>query len=345
MPVYPSPQAKYNISDPASYPGTGSTLFDISANSFDITLNNVTYNDDYGNVPSLEFDGTSTSFGYFNGAIANIVSATAIFSFNIWVKAPIIDPPYDSALFGYGKDGNPGGIGGIPSIWTDRTANPNNITFDFGSSSPAVASGFTPPPNAWECYSITNDGTDVSIYVNGTLRGTASSVGKQINTPPRFVIGGFETDLTNVVYPCNFQLGYLEIHNTALSSVEVLEFYNNTKATYSRLVEYDFGNGSYSGSGSTILDLSGCGNILTFPSGLTYTTVVGGEITLTSAQTGQITSSYPNNLPVGPQAHTMVIWGRYNDAYNCGMFAHGGNRCKRYVTKITENFYGCFLEY
>jgi hypothetical protein len=97
MPAYPSAQAKYDISDPASYPGSGSTIFDISVNSFDISLNNATYNSGSGVVPSIEFDGNSNSFGYYNGAIANIVtSSTTAFSFNIWVKAY-----YDTSSPGY----------------------------------------------------------------------------------------------------------------------------------------------------------------------------------------------------------------------------------------------------
>jgi len=320
MPAYPSAQAKYDISNPASYSGTGNTLYDISGNSFNITLNNVSYSNSAEIVPIIEFLGTSTSFGYYNGAIANINSATAVFTFNIWVKAfyDVSAPGYE-ACFGYGRDGDPS-IGGIPSLWLDR--NGNNITFDFGSSNPVINSGYA-APNIFQLYSIVNNGTTVTLYINGISYGSASSTGRQVRTPPVLCLGGFDTDFTNVGYPSDFKLAYLEIHNTALSAAQILEFFQTTSSTYlpvtTPVSELDLSNpASFSGSGLTVYDLSGNNNDFYFSgSGYTYSTVTGGEVTYNSAN---VTLFRPtpvfNDYTFGTSPFSFHVW--------CKLLANGG---------------------
>jgi hypothetical protein len=255
MPAYPSAQAKYDISDPASYPGSGSTIFDVSANSFDISLNNATYNSGSGVVPSIEFDGNSNSFGYFNGAIANIVtSSTTAFSFNVWIKAfyDTSAPGFECA-WSYGTD-----AGGIPSLWLDRNA--NDPTYDGGSSNPLISSGFA-APDEWTLYSVVNNGTIATLYINGASYGSASTIGRGVGSPPKFLIGAFDTaDFSTASYTCDLEFNRLEIHNTALTGAQVLEYYNATKTRYllpDPFLSYDFSDPAcYSGSGTTVFDLT-----------------------------------------------------------------------------------------
>ena len=316
MPAYPSAQAKYDISDPASYPGSGSTIFDISVNSFDISLNNATYNSGSGVVPSIEFNGNSNSFGYLNGAIANIVTASpTVFSFNIWVKAfyDTSAPGYE-ACWSYGTD-----AGGIPSLWLDR--NGNDPTYDGGSSNPIISSGFT-APNDWTLYSIVSNASTITFYINGVSYGSASTTSRGVGSPPKFLIGGFDTaDFLTVSYPCDFEFNRLEIHNTALSAGQVLQYFNDTKIRYlvpTPIVDLDFSDPAcFNGTGTTVNDLSGFNNDFALAdTDYEFTTTFGGELFIDTINLDTLLNrSGLTGYTYGSAAFSFNMWVQIN-AYN-----------------------------
>lgn len=70
------------------------------------------------------------------------------------------------------------------------------------------------------------------------------------------------------------------------------------------ITHYDFGNGSYSGSGTTLTDLSGNGNNGTLQAAPTYSALQGGTFLLNgTSQYISTTTSFVN-----PQAQTQCIW-------------------------------------
>jgi len=90
------------------------------------------------------------------------------------------------------------------------------------------------------------------------------------------------------------------------------------------IVEWDFSIANYAG-GTAVTDISGNGNNGVFNSSpFSWNTTVGW-IELTSAQEVRIpNANYPNNLPVGTVAKSMVYWGTISD-YDHTAMSFGGN--------------------
>ena len=74
-------QHSYDFSDPACYPGTGNTIFDLSGNGVNATNTNATF-----------VDNGSRSYFDFNGYDSIIVSnsynqtSKTVFTYNVWTQ-------------------------------------------------------------------------------------------------------------------------------------------------------------------------------------------------------------------------------------------------------------------
>ena len=90
------------------------------------------------------------------------------------------------------------------------------------------------------------------------------------------------------------------------------------------ILEWDFSTANYS-YGTSVSDISGNGNNGTFNAApLSYNPTIGW-IELSSAQEVRVPNvSYPNNLPVGTAAKSMVYWGTISD-YDHTAMSFGGN--------------------
>lgn len=311
------PVHAYDAADPASYPGSGTTLTDIgSGTSIPLTINNATFD----NVnDSFKLSGSlSSSIRSAEGLATQIGIGTNNFSYQLWFQYNgnvNLNGPIDIQLqVGSRGAGTYGGC--------NITTNSGQIIIE----SPGVgqlSTGFYPTNGQWYLLSLTvNSGNLTTLYVDGISVYSGTQSYGALNSLASIALGPSITSLGDTN---KSGFGPLQIYNRELTNTEITNYYNSTKLRFiTLLAEYDFGNGSYSGSGTTVVDLSGNGNDLTFPNGLTYTTTYGGEATLTSSQTSNLIGSYPNNLPQGSDVHTMVLWGKYTSTYNVGMFANGG---------------------
>ena len=95
--------------------------------------------------------------------------------------------------------------------------------------------------------------------------------------------------------------------------------YRHTALVTDNLItHYDFGNGSYSGSGTTLTDLSGNGNNGTLQAAPTYSALEGGTFLLNgTSQYISTTTSFVN-----PLAQTQCIWFKTTSAAGrklCGL--------------------------
>ena len=89
-------------------------------------------------------------------------------------------------------------------------------------------------------------------------------------------------------------------------------------------LEWDFSTANYAG-GTSVSDISGNGNNGTFNAApLSWDTTIGW-IELSSPQEVRVPNgSYPNNLPVGTAAKSMVYWGTIS-SYDHTVLSFGGN--------------------
>ena len=102
-------------------------------------------------------------------------------------------------------------------------------SFAFFNTSWRKGKDFTIPPNTWRHLVGTWNGTNLITYVNGTVitagtttpGGTATSSGS-VYSIGRDINGNFAVG----------EIGEVTIYNTPLSATQILQMYNNTRATY-----------------------------------------------------------------------------------------------------------------
>lgn len=193
----------------ASYSGTGNVWNDISGYGNHGTLvNNPLYNSSNGG--NLVFNGSNN---YINAPLTKTTSC----SFSVWAKSTNTNS--GNMLFNAGNNGAGPDLffsGGILSWNTwDSSANP------FGSI-PATSND-----GNWHNYVVVNDAVSntAKLYYDGVLYGTA--VYKDASVSTSLYIGG-----TTSTYMWNGAIGNFQVHNIALTSLEVDQNFNSLKSRY-----------------------------------------------------------------------------------------------------------------
>jgi hypothetical protein len=213
-----------------SYPGSGTTWYDLSGNGNNGTLTNgPTFSDN-----SLVFDGSNdySVSGTLEGSFTN-------FSVIVWFY-PTSITNYENVIdCNYAYNGTTGNIGprleidsggGLRWIYSQDTTSNSNFYSHYSLGSGLVA-------NKWYHVAITYNGSSNSSvsYYNGNSSGNS-----------RGLVGsatGFLGSFTNVNIGRGFSLGGVEryftgkisnslIYNRTISSEEVLQNYNATKSRF-----------------------------------------------------------------------------------------------------------------
>ena len=127
-------------------------------------------------------------------------------------------------------------------------------------------------------------GNNMQVYLNGI--GSTSNPQNYSNTLQMNQIGRY-SNFSNQ-YNVKGSIGEVRIYNRALSSTEVLQYYNSTKYKYNvsenivtdgLVLNFDPANSrSYPGTGITINNLSGIGNTGVLTNGPTFSQLNGGTI-------------------------------------------------------------------
>jgi hypothetical protein len=239
---YP-PVHAYDAADPASYPGSGSTLTDIgSATPINLSLANATFN----NVnDSFTLDGTFSSYIRSANSLAGFNIGANNFSIQMWFKynAATAQPPYNIFLQ-IGSRTNPAYNGFVFEIVSGQLSIGNTGVANY-------ATGFNPVIGTWYQLTMTvNSSNLVTLYVNGTSVYTQTIA---FATPTNILAMGYNGIEGDQV--ADASVGPLLIHNRVLSGTEITNYYNSTRSRFRVIVEYDFQNGSYSGTGNTVYDL------------------------------------------------------------------------------------------
>jgi hypothetical protein len=308
MPVYPSPRAKYDIADPASYSGTGNTVYDLSGNNYDLTLANTTYQSTV-EATSLIFNG-STSSAVYNGSIG--VDTGDPFTFFMWTNILSFTGSFN-IFFTYGQDD------GVPLL-ASRYSALNQFRFETGSSSNTIAPAINTQLNAWHCYCITYDATTYKLYYDGSLVGSIAG-SRYIGVPTKLSLGNF--DNTGIYYT-NMKFGYLEAWDQDLTAGEVLSKYQETQVNFqNNLVTYlDFLDPAcFTNGGTAVNDLSAANNDWTLENlSYTYNPTLG-----TLALSGcRFTSNLQGLLGSGDVSFSLSYW-NYFDSTQYDIVYYNGN--------------------
>ena len=207
-----------DASNASSYPGSGTSWFDLSGNSNTGTLTNgPTFNS--ANGGSIVFDGSNDYVSSFPTQISGVGSKTV----SAWIK---INKTSRVGLAGI-RDG------GSQTGWVftvNRTTYGNLTYFHTGGSTLEVAAGII--TNTWYnvCVTYNLTSTTAILYLNGVQIGSPSTSFTAI-TPSSFkgVVGNEDSAFSDLF---SGNIAQTLIYDRALSASEVLQNYNVTRAKF-----------------------------------------------------------------------------------------------------------------
>jgi len=210
-----------------SYPGTGSTWYDLAGTANNATLfNSPTYSSSYNGI--LQFDDVSLEYG----TIPNIGSLSN-WTVEVWFRlttslagkvTSIVSNQFNNSVLNF-------------SIGTNNMPTNSNLAVGFynlGSGGWKTTTGVVPVVGNWYQVVGTYDGSTIRQYVNGVTSGgtvttsMASQSGGEIRLMRRWDETVISSNLTDG------DLAIVKIYNTVLSSSDILQSYNDT---YTRFLE------------------------------------------------------------------------------------------------------------
>ncbi len=325
----------YNIdaSKNASYPGIGTTIFDLSGIGNTGTLTNgPTFSSQ--NSGSIVFDGTND---FINLPNTNLLTfGTNPFSVEFWMYSTYVYPGsgtiYKTILSNYNDYNSDFG-----SYFYLGLFNLNNSTLqnkvgvlDHTGNFLDFSFSVTVAPNQWTHITLTRNGSSFSWYKDGTLQISSSIASNNFSGVRTSKFGGGVSSVGTFTG----SLPLLRIYNKTLSAQEVLQNYNATKNRYvnalpaiseSLVLNLDAGNRtSYAGTGTTWYDLSG--------NNLNGTLINGPTYSGTGSSTYISFDGSNDYISIFPTGSTL--------SYNRSAFTVAGFT---YMTSLPTSYYGVIL--
>lgn len=272
----------YNPGMTESYPGTGTSLMDLSGNGLNGTMSNLTYSNS-----AFTFNGTNSQVNITDNAA--LEPGTGSWTIEVWLN----NAGSNGTVIGkYNNGGNSANIS-----YALRIVSSNVIRADFSNGTTAqVTDNYTINANTWVQMVYVWDKTNNKIYTyaDGVLKQTKdiNITGGILNASRNLYLGAYNGGEFPQYF--NGKMGIVRMYKKALSASEVLKNYDASKANYGIIQNGLVMNlATAPSSGSTWTDMSGNGNNATLVSSPTYTASNGGGYT-TSAS-AYISTNY--NLP------------------------------------------------
>lgn len=210
----------------SSYPGTGTTWFDLEGAANNATLvNSPTFSSSYQGI--LQFDNASLQ-------TANIPDLGNLPNWTIeaWVRfttIPLSSFPYATAII---TNTYSGGTQLNFSMGTNNAATSYNVNVGFFDGAWHNTTGFAPEANTWYQIVGTYDGATIRQYINGVASGgTLNYVGTPESGGEVRLMRRWDATPISGNY-CDGDLAIVKIYNTALNSSEVLGNFNENKNTF-----------------------------------------------------------------------------------------------------------------
>jgi len=236
MPVHGGPNTvetglvlSLDAADKNSYPGSGTTWYDLSGNNNSGSLTNgPTFNT--GSLGSIVFDGTNDYVDCGNPLILR----PSTFTLSSWVYNTDSDGRQQGIFCSYSELLV---AGFFCQLWN----NPHKVRYVVGANTGSGAGLYiditgttTININTWYQISITYDGLNMKSYVNGVLdinTTWSSGVGYDaVNN--KVIVGGTYTKTSGVVAPFKGNISNSIMYNQSLSAQEILQNYNAQKARF-----------------------------------------------------------------------------------------------------------------
>ena len=206
-------QIAYSANDTASYPGTGTTWFDISGNSNDATLTNTTYSNGY-----LSFNGSSSK------VTTSYSTNTSNASFAAWVNCNNVSTYNNFINQGYYSSGS-----NTNYFHLVNYANASPVfTIRLNGSSVSAQSSVAMTNNTWHHVVGTVSSTgDMKIYLDGTQ--TGSQTGAPARNMTQSILSGVWLDGNQQFF--SGEISKIQVYDVVLTSTDVTNLYSKGSGT------------------------------------------------------------------------------------------------------------------
>lgn len=211
----------YDPSFSTSYPGSGTSITNLAGTGLAGTMSNITYTNPY-----FSYNGSSSQVTIADNAL--LEPSTGDWTMEAWVHQ--LNSTGSQTVLG---KFDPGGLSADIS-YAIRVLN-GSVRADYSNGSTSVStSNYALPLNTWThlVYVFNNvANNDIITYVNGVQQSTTThSFASILNTTANLYLGSYNGG----EYPQYFngRIGATRLYNAALTSAQVLQNYNATKATY-----------------------------------------------------------------------------------------------------------------
>jgi hypothetical protein len=214
----------YNINDASSYPGSGTTVTDLTGSSNATLYNSPTYTASGGGY--LTFNGSNQYLGTNTalGSKLNPANSSTVISIFVWMY------PMDNGVI-VSELGTTTPNSGWHDSQIEMVA--GTLRFSVWQNNPGFASTISTPLNNWYYAGFTYNGTVLTGYVNGVSAVTSGTITRA--TPGANLYYAIATlDATNLGdgTAANMRFGGMQVYNTALAAADVLQNYNAQKSRF-----------------------------------------------------------------------------------------------------------------
>ena len=218
-----------DASDSASYPGSGNTWYDLTANNNDATINGATYSTTDGGLFDLDGSNDNISIPHVSSLS---LSTSAQRTIQVWVKIDVLPalniqiPVFGKLSSSFGFDGYWGGLfsnGGVVRCVTNGT-----------SVQRVSNSTLTVSTNTWYLFTfisqITNTSNTTKVYINETEYITNAHGTDSYSESNPLYLGYIGSGVSSNYL--NGKIGACYFYTKGLTASEVSENFNATKTRY-----------------------------------------------------------------------------------------------------------------
>lgn len=215
----------YDPSSVSSYPGSGTTITDLSGNGRNGTMSNITYTSPY-----FTYNGSSSQISIADNSL--LEAGSGDWTMEVWVNQSVSGNDVVLGKF------DPGGLASDVSYSIRTSSTTYYAQFGSGTGSGGTlyvnSTNHVGTLNTWYqiVYVFTNVATNTfETFVNGNSIGSVNhSLASLLNTSANLYIGSYN----NGEFPQWFdgKIGITRLYNRALTPSEVLQNYNTDKTKY-----------------------------------------------------------------------------------------------------------------